>query len=480
MKTCISLLLASVAAAQPLPQSVKLASAAPGPVTAASASVVGSGGFSVYYYWIVANYGSGSAYPVAAVPAPNAPATLNGSNYVALAWSTPANPPVSYDVLRTATPTFPAGTSCTCAVTIGTTATSVLDQGSALSAYTMPSAAAPSLAEIFLDSIRYSPARLRAVVDGTVVELSAVSRNLTTICSVPYVLGTGTLGQDSNICWDAVNHRLGLGASTPTYSLEIGNGAAAVPARIRLNDNSDNQHIMFANSNADRWKIGQGNAGLYFTSQSSSLGRYFAFGGGTVNNGDPANAIARVSGTWNDGSNVYNGLVVDITNTASGAGSSILDARLNGVSRFQVQQNVTQAYDQTVTIGNTNRVTRAGAGQGSTHLDDWQNNAGTVVAWMDQNGDLKRRYEVVAVGTVASAATVATSGHITHITGTTTISTLTAPANFAGAGGCVVLIPDGLWATNTAGNIALATTAVVNKALHMCYDAGTTKWYPSY
>jgi hypothetical protein len=42
------------------------------------------------------------------------------------------------------------------------------------------------------------------------------------------------------------------------------------------------------------------------------------------------------------------------------------------------------------------------------------------------------------------------------------------------------LIPTGLWVSNTAGNIALGTTAVVNKALTMTYDSGTTKWYPSY
>jgi hypothetical protein len=47
-------------------------------------------------------------------------------------------------------------------------------------------------------------------------------------------------------------------------------------------------------------------------------------------------------------------------------------------------------------------------------------------------------------------------------------------------GGCLVLIPDGAWTTATTGNIALASTAVVSKAITMCYDNGTTKWYPSY
>jgi hypothetical protein len=42
------------------------------------------------------------------------------------------------------------------------------------------------------------------------------------------------------------------------------------------------------------------------------------------------------------------------------------------------------------------------------------------------------------------------------------------------------LIPSGLWATTTAGNIAIVSTAVVSKALIMTYVANTAKWYPSY
>lgn len=83
---------------------------------------------------------------------------------------------------------------------------------------------------------------------------------------------------------------------------------------------------------------------------------------------------------------------------------------------------------------------------------------------------------------LASAATVAPTSPIQHVTGTTQITTITAPVNFtaSGMGGCVVLIPDGAWTTGTTGNIALASTATVSRALTMCYDSGTSKWYPSY
>lgn len=81
--------------------------------------------------------------------------------------------------------------------------------------------------------------------------------------------------------------------------------------------------------------------------------------------------------------------------------------------------------------------------------------------------------------TIASAATVQPLTPITFVSGTTTINTITVPAEFVG-GGQITLIPTGLWSTGTSGNIALATTGVVSKALIMTYDAGTAKWYPSY
>ena len=83
-------------------------------------------------------------------------------------------------------------------------------------------------------------------------------------------------------------------------------------------------------------------------------------------------------------------------------------------------------------------------------------------------------------GTIASSATIAPTAPITFISGTTTIDTITPPAPISSTGGRIILIPTGLWSTSTSGNIALASTAVVNKALIMAYDATTAKWYPSY
>ena len=84
------------------------------------------------------------------------------------------------------------------------------------------------------------------------------------------------------------------------------------------------------------------------------------------------------------------------------------------------------------------------------------------------------------IATYASAATIAPIVPFAFVTGVVTIQTITAPAAVLAGSGQITLIPTGLWSTNTAGNIALATTAVVNKALILTFDSNTAKWYPSY
>lgn len=66
-----------------------------------------------------------------------------------------------------------------------------------------------------------------------------------------------------------------------------------------------------------------------------------------------------------------------------------------------------------------------------------------------------------------------------HVTGVTQINTITVPLGCT-AGCTITIIPDGIFLTGVTGNIGLASTSVVGKALTMNYDAGTAKWYPSY
>lgn len=82
--------------------------------------------------------------------------------------------------------------------------------------------------------------------------------------------------------------------------------------------------------------------------------------------------------------------------------------------------------------------------------------------------------------TIASATTIAPTTPIAFISGTAAIATITPPSTLGSFGNRITLIPTGAFTTTTAGNIALASTAVVNRALIMTYDATALRWYPSY
>jgi hypothetical protein len=85
-----------------------------------------------------------------------------------------------------------------------------------------------------------------------------------------------------------------------------------------------------------------------------------------------------------------------------------------------------------------------------------------------------------AAPTIASATTIAPTTSIVFVSGTTAVVNITAPSPISAGGGQITIIPTGIFTTTTAGNIALASTTVVGKALIMTYDATTSKWYPSY
>ena len=114
---------------------------------------------------------------------------------------------------------------------------------------------------------------------------------------------------------------------------------------------------------------------------------------------------------------------------------------------------------------------------GFTALRPYANHAqllgGPANYWLQTWSDL---YSTRVGAVLASAATIAPTAGIHHVSGVAVISTITPPANFSS--GSITLIPDGIFTLTTGGNIALAATAVVNKALILTYDG--TSWYPSY
>lgn len=81
---------------------------------------------------------------------------------------------------------------------------------------------------------------------------------------------------------------------------------------------------------------------------------------------------------------------------------------------------------------------------------------------------------------LASATTITPTNQVHHVTGTTAVATITTPAGLPD-GYALYLIPEGIFATTTAGNIGLITSAtVVKRTLIMTWDRTLAKWFPSY
>jgi hypothetical protein len=84
------------------------------------------------------------------------------------------------------------------------------------------------------------------------------------------------------------------------------------------------------------------------------------------------------------------------------------------------------------------------------------------------------------VNTIASASGITPTKEITYISGTAAIDTINSQPPLTANNGTIILIPTGAFTWTTAGNIAIAGTAVVGRALHMTFVSGNAKWYPSY
>jgi hypothetical protein len=92
-----------------------------------------------------------------------------------------------------------------------------------------------------------------------------------------------------------------------------------------------------------------------------------------------------------------------------------------------------------------------------------------------------------AAPTVASVAGLITlTAPVTIVSGALAITGINVPASISsganptGYGGKITVIPTGAFTWTTATNIAVAGTAVVNRAIEFTYDSVTNKWYPSY
>lgn len=135
-------------------------------------------------------------------------------------------------------------------------------------------------------------------------------------------------------------------------------------------------------------------------------------------------------------------------------------------------------YLSTANTGNQMMIVGAPDGPGGTAIGDTKSRVLAVF----NTGAIQSSVNSLATGfgaAIASTTTIAPTNLSHHITGTNAIATITVPAGLAD-GSRLALVPDAAFTTTTAGNIALASTGVVSKALFMVYDRTAGKFYPSY
>lgn len=249
-------------------------------------------------------------------------------------------------------------------------------------------------------------------------------------------------------------------------------GTNGMPGRLVFSTTADG-----ASSPTERMRINNaGRVGIGGTNSLTGVNLGRALNDGTSSYGFAINASAGTSNTA--GVIGYSSYIGAITGTSFSQllhfrsdQASISDATIQSQYGFYASSGVTGATNNYGFYG----AIPAGSGRYNLYMGGTASNylAGPLIT-----AGLKATS--AAAPTLASATTIAPTTQIAFVSGVTPIVTITAPSPISLGGGQITLIPTGIFTTTTAGNIALASTAVVGKALIMTYDATTTKWYPSY
>lgn len=294
-----------------------------------------------------------------------------------------------------------------------------------------------------------------------------------------------------------IGHAAAQALTTASNSTIIGYGAAIATTTNTIDAIGNGSCRLATGSN--NTCVGN-NSGNNITSGTNNIvvGNNNASGTGPYGVGSYNTEIGTLVGAGADTSsyNSFYGANAGRRATASTAGTN----EAFGYGEFQTSSGTTgtEQYDvfmgdSSSCVGCTNLISLGHAANFApslTHavqLDTGTNNASHTMQWenvnfLDDSGNASfKTVGVQSVPTIASAATIAPTSSLIKVSGTTAITTITPPVvaqNGAAFRGCIKIIPTGAFTTATGGNIALASTAVVNRVMDECYDG--TQWYPSY
>lgn len=238
------------------------------PTNRISVQVTGVGGSQTYFYWVVATYPVGDAFPGGPVRVNDVADALAGGNFVTIRWPLMSGA-VSYDVLRTTTVQYPSG-AANVLVAGAVAGPAQVDNTNVVGAYTLASAAKAD-GFIRLNNQAYAQPEFEMQpglnIFGNLTVSGVTILDAMTPGSVLFVGVTGEIAEDNpNLFWDDTNNRLGIGTNVPLFDLHI-QGAGQRDLSIESTDDlalleidgdaDDDSRLQFAEDGADRWVIGR-------------------------------------------------------------------------------------------------------------------------------------------------------------------------------------------------------------------------------
>jgi hypothetical protein len=257
---------------------------------------------------------------------------------------------------------------------------------------------------------------------------------------------------------------LGLGAGNADTNVTIGNDSLLV-------NTTGNNNTAVGSDTLKANTIGIRNAGLGYASLLTNIS-------GSSNTGAGALSLALTTGSgntglgFNAGGSISTGSKNVVIGSYSGFGAPISQTGSNYVVLSDGDANV-RAYWNGANATFNGDLTLTGTLSLATL---------SVVGALSATSLTTSTFTALSGGTntIASATSITPVKEINFISGTAAIDTIVTQPPITGANGTIILIPTGAFTWTTAGNIAIAGTAVVGKALHMTFSGSSLKWYPSY